>query len=58
MPLDGATLSMVLSLHSNTRTIGRIKGLDKKHFLIRRVRRHLVIPFRVANVNKQISQVY
>jgi hypothetical protein len=30
---------------------------SNKHFLIRRIRRHLVTQFSVGNGNKQISQV-
>jgi hypothetical protein len=35
----------------------RVKYLDNKHFLIRRMQYHLVTQFRVPNGDKHISQV-
>jgi hypothetical protein len=35
----------------------KIKSFDNKHFLIHRIRRHLVTQFSVANDKKYISQV-
>jgi hypothetical protein len=35
----------------------KIENFSNKHFLIRRVRRHLITQFSVANGNKHISQM-
>jgi hypothetical protein len=50
-------LSMKLSLHGNTKTARKVRGFDNKHFLILRVRRHLVTQFSVSNDEKQNSKV-
>jgi hypothetical protein len=50
-------LSTILSLYSNIGSTRRVKGFDKKHFLIRRIWRHLVTSFSVANENKQLPKL-
>jgi hypothetical protein len=48
----------IFCIHSKTATTRRTKGLDDRHFLIQRIRRHSVTQFSVANGNKLISQMY
>jgi hypothetical protein len=43
-----------LSVHINTKTSRKVKGFDNKHFLIRRIRRHLVTKLSAANGKKKL----
>jgi hypothetical protein len=49
-------LSTTPALRSKTKTTRSAKCFDNKRFLIRRIRRHLITQFRVANSNKQFRR--